>query len=240
MRDRVNPAATAHRLTATLLLAITAIMPQTNLARETVQSREYPQGAFAGVSIHIPADIEIRPAPRNFVTVSAEPKVLQSLRISVRGGILNLDAGSYQTTQPIKILVEGKPINSLVIQSSGSITVREPANSGFVLTSDSSADVFLEGVDSNALKLDLAGSETVKISGKAQRFELKVEGSGSVDASTLIAQSVTARISGASTVSVNAIKDLNAIASESATLKYQGSGRVKKQASDVAEIVKIN
>ena len=236
----MNPDAVANKMTAALMFAVALILPQSTMAKDAVQSREYPQAAFAGVSVHIPADIEIRPAPRNSVTVSAELKVLQALRLSVRNGVLNLDSGSYQTTQPVKILVEGKPISSLAIQSSGTITVREPSMAGFTLTSDSSADVFLEGINGDSLKLELNGSETVKINGKVQRFELKVEGSSSVDASRLLAQSVSATASGASTVNVNAVADLRAIASESATLKYRSSGRVKKQSSDAAEIVKIN
>ena len=51
----MNPDAVANKMTAALLFAVALILPQSTMAKDAVQSREYPQAAFAGVSVHIPA-----------------------------------------------------------------------------------------------------------------------------------------------------------------------------------------
>ncbi len=162
------------------------------------------------------------------------------MKVAVRSGALTIDSTTFQTTLPIKILVEGKEIKSLAARTSGSITVRDLSTERFALVSDSSADISLLGLNCDFLKLEISGSESIKISGKAKSFELKSEGSSEIDASKLAAQSVFATASGASTAHVNAITDLRAVASDSATIKYRGSARIKKQVSDAADIAKAN
>ncbi len=240
MRHRVSYRMRARLLTVGLGLALVLTGSRPLLAKDQLQTREYLQPAYSGISIQVPADVEIRPSSRDFVTVTAEPKVLAALKLSVRSGVLTIDSTSFQTVLPIKILVEGTQIKSLTARTSGTITVRNLSTERFVLVSDSSADISLLGLNCDFLKLDISGSESIKISGKAKSFELKSDGSSEIDASTLAAQIVVATVSGASTAQVNAITDLRAVASDSASIKYRGSGRIKKQVSDAADIAKAN
>ena len=240
MRHRVSRRMRARFLTVGLGLALVLTGSRPLLAKDQLQTREYLQPAYSGISIQVPADVEIRPSSRDFVTVTAEPKVLAALKLSVRSGVLTIDSTSFQTVLPIKILVEGTQIKSLTARTSGTITVRNLSTERFVLVSDSSADISLLGLNCDFLKLDISGSESIRISGKAKSFELKSDGSSEIDASTLAAQTVVATVSGASTAQVNAITDLRAVASDSASIKYRGSGRIKKQVSDAADIAKAN
>ena len=240
MRHRVSHRMRARLLTVGLGLALVLTGSRPLLAKDQLQTREYLQPAYSGISIQVPADVEIRPSSRDFVTVTAEPKVLAALKLSVRSGVLTIDSTSFQTVLPIKILVEGTQIKSLTARTSGTITVRNLSTERFVLVSDSSADISLLGLNCDFLKLDISGSESIRISGKAKSFELKSDGSSEIDASTLAAQTVVATVSGASTAQVNAITDLRAVASDSASIKYRGSGRIKKQVSDAADIAKAN
>lgn len=240
MRHRVNRSSRARFLSFGLGVALALAASKPLLAKDQLHTREYPQPAYSGISIHVPADVEIRPSSRDFVTVTAEPKVITAMKVAVRSGALTIDSTTFQTTLPIKILVEGKEIKSLAARTSGSITVRDLSTERFALVSDSSADISLLGLNCDFLKLEISGSESIKISGKAKSFELKSEGSSEIDASKLAAQSVFATASGASTAHVNAITDLRAVASDSATIKYRGSARIKKQVSDAADIAKAN
>jgi Putative auto-transporter adhesin, head GIN domain len=241
VRDRVNG---ARRLLVSIatIVPIAAIMTLSPplLAKDKLQTQDYAQPAFSSVSVQIPADVEIKSSTRQSVTVTAEPKVIAALQISVRNGVLMLESKSFQTTQGIKILVEGKPIKALSVGSSGSVILRDLTVERFTLDSDASADISVLGLNSESLKLDISGSATVKISGKSKSVDLKSHGSSEVDASALVAQSVVVRASDASTALVNAAVDLNAVASESATIKYRGSARIKKQVSDAADIAKVN
>ncbi len=240
MRDRVNDA--RRLLVSIAAIAATTIMTLSPplLAKDTLQTQDYAQPAFNSVSVQIPADVEIKSSARQSVTVTAEPKVIAALQINVRNGVLVLESKNFQTTQAIKILVEGKPIKSLSVGSSGSVVLRNLTVERFAVDSDSSADISILGLDSESLKLNISGSATIQISGKSKSVDLKSQGSSEVDASALVAQSVVARVSDASTALVNAAVELNAVASESATIKYRGSARIKKQVSDAADIAKVN
>jgi Putative auto-transporter adhesin, head GIN domain len=216
------------------------IMTEPLMAQEKIQTQQFPQPAFSAVSVQIPADVEIKSSTRSMVTVTAEPKVIAALRLAVRGSVLMLDSKSFQTTQGIKILVEGPPIKSLKVGSSGSVVIRELTIERFVLESDSSTEITVTGLSTESLKLDVSGSETVKLSGKTKSLDLNAQGSSEVDASALAAQTVVAQVSGAATAQVNASVDLRAVASESATIKYRGGARIKQQVSDAADIAKVN
>ena len=240
MRDRVSALLRALASIFWLCVAAMILSNTAAIAKDELITKSLPQSTFSAVSIRIPADIELRPSTQDHVNVSAEAKVIAALKITVRGDTLIVDAGSFETTKPVKIVIEAKNLRSLAVDSSATIVLTALTSERFSVKSNSSATVTLKQLATDQLKIVTSGSETIKVAGRTRTFDVDVGGSGEIDASALDAQTVNAKASGASTARVRSSVDLLATASDSATITYQGKGRVKKQVSDVGEVTRSN
>lgn len=239
MRNRVSQTSLTRQAFVFGLWLTVASLPGTRLmAKEEVTTKSFPQPAYNGISIRFPADFEIRLAGKDSLTVTAEPKVLSALRFVVKDEVLVLSADTFQTSKPIKVRVDTSRLKSLQVSSSANIRMPDIATGRLTIESSASADMTISGLSTEHLKLTVSGSESIKLAGRTKVFELNAEGSSDIDARKLEAQSVVATVSGASTAWVNSIADLRATASDSATIKYLGGGRITKRVSDAAEVAR--
>jgi Putative auto-transporter adhesin, head GIN domain len=243
VRDRISRPLrpTLRRQIITLPPLSLAMLQFTRVAAKgRVETRDFSVQPYHGISMRFPADFDIRSAANDRISISAESEVLEALRIGVKDGILIFDAKNFQTTEPIKVRIEARQLNLVRIDSSGNIALKDLNTERLSVESSASAHITMAGLICDSLKLTASGAETVKIAGRAKTFELKADGSSDIDASKFEAQSVTATVSGASSASVKSVADLRATASDSATIKYHGGGRISKRVSDAAEVIRIN
>ncbi len=119
VRD-VKPIRSFARWTTCLLVLSMSAIGETG-------SKSYPVQEFDRVTIRIPATVAIRHADRSSVQVSAEPKVLDSLRVTARDRVLTIDSPrGFSTTQPLQFAVSTVVINGVALESPADVTIRRP------------------------------------------------------------------------------------------------------------------
>ena len=208
-------------------------------ATPEVASRDFPVGDFTEIELHIPADVEIALAGRPQVTVQAEPKVLDRLRISVRDRRLIVASESFKSQAGVKVRITSPRIQSLSIDSAADVKATGLRGERFVLHANASSNTTLNDIQTDQLSVTLEGSDSVKASGKVRSLRIAIGGSSSLDAGALQAQQVEGKVSGSSDALIAASRLIDATVTESSTLKYRGAAEVKTRVSDAAEAVKV-
>jgi hypothetical protein len=91
--------------------------------------------------------------------------------------------------------------------------------------------VILSELEYDSLALNLSGSATARMSGVAEKLNVRVSGSGDVDARELRSVNSEVRVSGSADVRVWATHTLNARVSGSGDIRYRGSPKIEKRIS---------
>jgi hypothetical protein len=167
-------------------------------------------------------DVRIEQTGSESVIVRAEDNLLPLLQTRVDDGKLLLGPKphvSIQPTEPIVYTITVKELTAAGISGSGRIRVRN--------------------LDTPRLKSSISGSGNVDLSGKADRVELSVSGSGAFNAAELQARSAAVTISGSGSAVVNATDGVAAKISGSGSVEYisdyaldmsiSGSGSIKRR-----------
>jgi hypothetical protein len=167
------------------------------------QSRELP--LFESVELAGSNQVTIRIDSEQSVVVHADDNLLDRVTTRVSGGklVIGNGAGGFTTRSPIRVDVTVPAVNELALSGSGTIAA--------------------EGVDVDALAIALSGSGVVSASGRAQRVDVKLNGSGDVQLQELVAHEVHATMSGTGLIAVNATESLDASVPGTGSIVYTGN-----------------
>ncbi len=80
----------------------------------------------------------------------------------------------------------------------------------------------VSSVKTDALQLTASGASKIKIDGEVKNLESDASGASGIDAENLPAENAKAEASGASSVTVNAVNQVDAISSGASTVTYTG------------------
>lgn len=140
------------------------------------------------------------PGGSQFVRVTADENILPLVTTQVSGTTLHIEcSGSFSTTNEITVEVEMPSLMKLTTRGSGNAEI--------------------EKIDQPSMHVELIGSGEIEIAGKVDSFTVELNGSGDIDASTLVAKSVV--------LSLNGSGDIRAQATESVRARLSGSGDIK-------------
>lgn len=158
------------------------------------------------------------------------------LTVKVKKGY-NLQSSNWK--EGILITVPFETVNSVSLSGSGDIVGKDVLTAdNFSATMSGSGDISLS-VEADALKTVISGSGDIELSGKARDFDVSVSGSGDVKAFDLIADHVTAKVSGSADIKITAKQSLNARVSGSGDILYKGNPeKVDSKASGSGDINK--
>lgn len=90
-----------------------------------------------------------------------------------------------------------------------------------------SGEVVLEGVEQQALDLQVVGSGNIEAGGRVERLTAEVAGSGDIDASALIAQGVDCSVAGSGDVVVYAVRGIRARVTGSGDVTVHGAPPIR-------------
>jgi len=142
----------------------------------------------------------------------------------------------------IRTEVDGK---TLVIESDESfsseseLVIKITVPSLELIRSHGSGDIDIANVDAKRFRVDLSGSGTIRVDGKAEMVDIEINGSGDVNTAELTSGDVTVTINGSGEAMVLANGELDAEINGSGNITYtgkpeavhssvNGSGRIKK------------
>jgi len=179
---------------------------------------------FEGVDFRLPGVVQIVKGTEYSVTVKASDNHIGLIRTQVRGNKLVIDTDNrcLKNTK-IQITVTTPELSFLRVAGSGDIFSADNFTAAnWELRVDGSgsieANTFGGEVDAN-----ISGSGDIALRGTVENFSPTISGSGSIKAFALVAEEVSARISGSGNIQTTAAEKLNVTISGSGNVRYKGS-----------------
>jgi hypothetical protein len=231
------PAPTPHarrRLASIALGAcIAAALPAAHAATMgsgQARSEGRSVGSFQAITLRGAIDLVVRQGASESVTVRGDDNLLplvqtvvegsgdaRSLRIQIKPG------ESLRSKTPIVVTVDVVKLNALASAGSGDITLEALRMPALSLSISGSSNAKLQQLDTDRLRIDIAGSGDVQASGRAARLDIAIAGSGDVRTRDLDAAEVSVAIAGSGDASVTAQKSLSVSIAGSGDVDYTGA-----------------
>lgn len=174
------------------------------------------------------------------LTITAGEQVLEEITAVVHGDTLDIDLKGtwlnvgrieYELVVPAlsTVSVRGSADVSGQVAPDGAVTVSIDGSGNVDLTGtdtaddvvvdiEGSGDVTLDEVDADAVRVTISGSGEVSLAGTTADLDVRIPGSGEVDAGDLLAADVSVEIDGSGDARVHAERSL--------AVRIQGSGDV--------------
>jgi hypothetical protein len=225
-----NPSPRRRFLAAACCLATLAAVPPSRAAdrvdgRGPTQAQARTPGAFTGVSLRIPADVEIRAGATESVTVETSQNLLplietavvhDTLEIRLRDGVAGVRADT------LRIVVQAPHIERLAVAGSGTIKADRLRGTELQLQVAGSGSIAAGDIECRAVAASIAGSGDMTLGGAAGKLNASVSGTGRLAAARLKADSVNLSLLGSGTATVSATRELNSSLLGSGTVRYYG------------------
>jgi hypothetical protein len=177
-----------------------------------------PVADFSEFDVSAAMNVELTVGPETKLEITADDNLLPHLKSEVVNGRLKL---YFDASNSSKIGVK--------------IKASTPSLKAYHGSGATSATV--AGVKAEAFKLNLSGASKCTVAGSVDRLAIECSGASRANAVKLVARSVKADASGASTADVHAAESLDADASGAATIVFSGSpATLKKDASGASTI----
>lgn len=190
-------------------------------------------------------DVDLVKGREGEISIRGEENLLEYIITEVKNGKLtvkvkkgyNLQSSNWK--QGIQVTVPFESVNSVSLSGSGDIVGKDVLTAdNFSASMSGSGDISLT-VEADALKTVISGSGDIELSGKARDFDVTVSGSGDVEAFDLVADNVTANVSGSADIKITANESLTARVSGSGDIRYKGNPeKVDSKASGSGDISK--
>jgi hypothetical protein len=185
--------------------------------RVTTESRAV--GHFKEIELSGSGELIAEQADSESVSIEAEDNLLPLITANVSGDRLDLgfrNGVNIHPTKPMIYRVKVKELTGLEISGSGSGKLTK--------------------IDTPRLVVRISGSGEVHISGKAEKQEVHISGSGSYSAEHLASKDADVEISGSGSATVDVSEHLEAGISGSGSVEYTGNPRVNQHISGSGSI----
>jgi hypothetical protein len=141
----------------------------------TARNRTLDWDGSDEVSLNVPGRARYTPSDDRQMHVSGDPDVVA--RVRVRGGRIELDCRSGNWgDHALEITLPGKKFDKFSIAGSGKLQ--------------------LDNLDQNDLRVSIAGSGSIKATGKVEDLRISIAGSGDADLGGVTSDDVTVKIAG--------------------------------------------
>jgi hypothetical protein len=228
--------ATLSRRPVLLVLAGVSLLG-TRLARAvSLDTRRSDHAGISRLSIDLAADVSIRPGPGR-LTVTAERKVLQTLKVQQDGAWLRLSGIQEASDRsPVRIVLEVPALQVLHLAGALDVQGERCLAPQAELKVAGSCDVNLSGLQLQRLALQQSGSTTVLLKGQCDQLTILAQGSSDLLAAELPCRAVRIDAAGTGDFRVWAQKDLDVQLAGTATLYLRGQPRIRQSLSGTASI----
>jgi hypothetical protein len=168
------------------------------------QAESRDVASFTGVKLAGSNNVVVRVGAPQSVLVRADDNLIDRVTTEVQSGTLVIGTapGSFTTKSPMSVELTVPTLDSVTLAGSGNIV--------------------LAGIEFKALDVSLPGSGTLTGRGAATRLDVTVNGSGVVQFTKLVAETVEAAVGGSGSIFVTATRSLNASVSGSGAIVYAG------------------
>ena len=206
---------------AALGLCASAAVAETISGSGRTVAQDRPARDFSGISIGIPARVEVVQGSAEGVRISADDNVLPAIETVVERGVLRmrLREGVQLRKATIRVTVNARSVESIGISGS--------------------ADVHAPSLTTARLGLSISGSGDMRVGGKADEVDVRISGSGDVKAAQLATQRASVSISGSGDATVWAREALRVRVAGSGDVAYYGDPQVQKSVAGSGSVRRL-
>lgn len=201
---------------------------------------------FSGIEVSGAIDLYISQGKEEAVAISAgDPELTDRIRTEVKDNVLHiyfegkgLSWQSKWSNNKFKAYVTFKELNKLEAGGACNVRFTSPVKfSDLKLELSGASDLQMEA-EMDELVMVLSGASECKMSGKANNAKINCSGASSLKAYDLKIANCKIDASGASGVKISVTKELSARASGASSISYKGEGLVRDISSSGASSVK--
>jgi hypothetical protein len=185
------------------------------MAKKTVQL-----APFKKIKVDDSFELIIQKADKYEYMLQSDDNLIDLMEVRLQDDVLIIRSKqSYQTNNHLKLIVKTKALESLMVEGS--------------------SNVELKNLNENQLLIDIDGSIDLHSSvGSVNNLSVKADGAYDLDLSQLNANNAEIDMKGSGDLQVNVKKQLNAKISDNGSLSYSGTAVVNKNISDNGYIEK--
>ncbi|WP_394777474.1 head GIN domain-containing protein [Undibacterium sp.] len=186
---------------------------------------------FNGISIGVPANVELVQDNTESVTIETDDNLLPLIETVVERGQLKIRTvrrNANLETRTMNIVVRLKNVDSINLGGSGSISSGKLHASKLSVNLGGSGNVDIKSLDAVDLSIALGGSGAMKAAGTTDSMSVAIGGSGKIDAGSLKAKRVEISIGGSGRLTVAAKDRLSLTVAGSGDVAYYGDPQISK------------
>ncbi|MGZ7047016.1 MAG: head GIN domain-containing protein [Methanobacterium sp.] len=226
-----------------LLLAVIAASGCTNQGTGSgkVINQTRDVASFNQIDFNGAGELIITQGDKESVTVQADDNLMNNIKTSVNNNKLTIsfDNNMPVPTQPVKIYVTVKDLNSINVTGTGLVKSDNLNVNGLTLTINGAGNSTLNNLNAQTLNITLSGAGTITTSGNVNEQNMQISGAGEYNAGNLTSKIATVTINGGGKSTVKVSDTLNAIINGAGQISYIGSPKVTQQISGVGNVNKI-
>jgi hypothetical protein len=186
---------------------------------------------FHGVSLAIPADVEIRQGASEGVTITGDDNVVALIETKVANGTLEIRWADRRTEvrrSKLEIVVDARTLDALAVAGSGRMHAASLSARSLSATIGGSGEIGIDRLDTDALKATIGGSGQLAASGRADRLDAALAGSGRLSAGQLQARDAQVALQGSPDAAVRVRDTLAVTVAGSGSLTYYGKPKLSQ------------
>jgi hypothetical protein len=182
---------------------------------------------FSSLEVDVPARYVIVAGNAPAARVRGDAEVIDRIVFEQHDDLVRVYVpGSITIQGQLVIEIDTVGLQELTVNGSGEVHGHGFIGSEFSLHSVGAAAVKLTGLDVDKLRVDMQGSGSVELSGRATDERARMSGSGQYRAANLGADKVDARLEGSGSAEVLAREKLSARISGSGSVRYRGDPKL--------------
>jgi Putative auto-transporter adhesin, head GIN domain len=184
----------------------------------------------------IQADVKVGATPS--LIIEAQPNIISLVKSETSGDrvIVKLD-DEVMLTEPIKVHITVAHLDVIEASGASTVTVTGVDSHNFHATASGATHLQVDG-SLGKVRLVASGASKVTVNGKLTDLDCEATGASQIFSQVMEANEFRASASGASTISVGPVKQLDAEASGASTILYRGTPAVVKSDASGASTIR--
>lgn len=193
-------------------------------------TRNFGITGFEKVRVEGPFNVSISTGVAPFARASGSPAAIDRVAIDVQGNTLivhtNVSAWGADPGKdlgPVEVSIGTHDLSSASINGSGALSIDKAKGLTFGLLVAGSATADIDQVDVDQLNVNIVGTASATLGGRAAKLTTVVRGISTLDAANLATKDATIGAEGSATVKASVSNAVTVDASGPATIRLDGS-----------------
>jgi|688.fasta_scaffold416500_2 hypothetical protein len=198
--------------------------------------------AFKGVSLELPASVEIVQGETEDLVIEADDNIAPLIESVVENGQLKIRwAQRFKSLKPtvLKLTLRVRALEQISISGSGDVNAQKLQSPTLEVRIAGSGDVRLAALQTDSLSVSISGAGDFLAAGRADTARYSIAGSGDLKTGSLASKNVKISIAGSGDAAVWASQTLNVSIAGSGDVAYYGDATVTRSVAGSGSIKKL-